>query len=806
MARHPRLFFSALLAALLAGPFLPILLAPAGRVLGNPACDNPAAFYYYYAFAGSCWRQGIIPLWNPHIMLGMPFLGEGQAAVFHPLSWLCIPLSTGVALNWLIALGFILAGLCCFGYLRALRLSRAAALGGALAWAYSDVLISRIHAGHLSVLLTLIEAPLILMLWERYRATRRAAWLCGIALAYGAMILGAHPQILYLFSLFLLLYVFLHGACAATARAAAWRHEARSALWLGAAMLLGVGIGAIQLLPTAGFAAISFRRAASPAFCAEGSYAPFQLLTLLVPRFFGFSTLPGPGQYWGPANLWEMSNYFGLAPLLLLPLGIAAAPARRRVALLGCALFFFLAALGENTPFFTFLYRRVPFYNVFRVPARHMIFAQFCLVTLGAYGLDRLFRRPLRRDKAFFFTLLFAGALFAALAGLYVYFIPGHGAPGSHWMQLKAWMDVKNHAPASTPVDMDFLRAAASLAGREIARAALLLAAGVALILAAPRLRARRMLPLAALALILADLFMAFMPLMITYDEAITRCPPERVAPFKGWPYPARVFDPEAQKNIAMVCGMSSPAGYAGNTLERYNRFINAAQGFAPDTPQLHFQIRAYAPLRRYMAPDAIYIPERGASPADMQFILARGEGWLLARPPEALPRAFLAESPRAAPDPESALHAVLAPGAELLRSPIIERPALSVAGAPLGAGEGARIVAFSPNRVELETRADRPRMLVLCEMFEKNWSARVNGAPAAIAPANYLFRAVEIPAGRARVVFTYAPAAFARGALITLILLALTLALGLAAALRRRGAGRPARFPAFTTREPAIR
>src|SRR5688572_24620472 len=126
-----------LLGLVLLAPFLPVLLAPGGRVFGNSICDNPSFFYYFNEFAGRCWRQGVIPLWNPHVMLGLPFLGEGQAAIFHPLSWLFTVLPTGIGINWLIALSFLLTGLFFYGYLRALCLSTAASCCGAIIWCYS---------------------------------------------------------------------------------------------------------------------------------------------------------------------------------------------------------------------------------------------------------------------------------------------------------------------------------------------------------------------------------------------------------------------------------------------------------------------------------------------------------------------------------------------------------------------------------------------------------------------------------------------------------------------------------------------
>jgi uncharacterized membrane protein YfhO len=57
-------------------------------------------------------------------------------------------------------------------------------------------------------------------------------------------------------------------------------------------------------------------------------------------------------------------------------------------------------------------------------------------------------------------------------------------------------------------------------------------------------------------------------------------------------------------------------------------------------------------------------------------------------------------------------------------------------------------------------------------------WTARVNGSPAPLLRADYLFRAVAFPAGMSRVEFRYEPRSFRLGVAVSLVSVAFLLGL----------------------------
>jgi uncharacterized membrane protein YfhO len=97
------------------------------------------------------------------------------------------------------------------------------------------------------------------------------------------------------------------------------------------------------------------------------------------------------------------------------------------------------------------------------------------------------------------------------------------------------------------------------------------------------------------------------------------------------------------------------------------------------------------------------------------------------------------------------------------------------------------RIVAYRPDRVEIEVDARRPATLVLLDSYDPGWHARVDERPAEVRRANVAFRAVDVPPGRHRVRMEYRPRALTVGIAVTAVSGAVALAVGLLAARARR-------------------
>ena len=170
-----------ILALLTVGFFWQVLLIPDTWM---PAGGGDLAPFLYpnYRFAAEHLRQGVVPLWNPHLYSGAPFAADIQSGLFYPVNllvFLFVPDLTYLWLEYLSVFHFWLAGATMYICLRLLvpqktddtsttgmgsRIAPLAAFAGALAFEFSDLFI--VHFGNLNMIAVAAWLPLIFLLFH----------------------------------------------------------------------------------------------------------------------------------------------------------------------------------------------------------------------------------------------------------------------------------------------------------------------------------------------------------------------------------------------------------------------------------------------------------------------------------------------------------------------------------------------------------------------------------------------------------------------------------------------------------------
>jgi uncharacterized membrane protein YfhO len=81
-----------------------------------------------------------------------------------------------------------------------------------------------------------------------------------------------------------------------------------------------------------------------------------------------------------------------------------------------------------------------------------------------------------------------------------------------------------------------------------------------------------------------------------------------------------------------------------------------------------------------------------------------------------------------------------------------------------------ARILArdFTPARQSIDVETPAATMVVICQAYYHNWEASVDGKATHLWRANYAFQAVEVPAGKHRILLQYKDKALRLGGMLS--------------------------------------
>ena len=411
-----RLIVPFLLALYVVALFWPLLLT--NRILVGIDFFN--YFMPYWDYAAEALREGRLPLWNPYLFLGVPFLANPSAAVLYPLHWpLRLLLWAPRALATSFAIHVWLGGVFVYALARrSLRLGRLSAGIAAVVWMGSGYVGGQ--AEHISHLSTIAWLPLALLLLdlatESHPRPIRWVYTALLSLVLGLMLLAGHAQLAYIGFVGLGLYALY----LAFAPAWAQRRAGLQAAWgemrgpplatFSLALMLGLALAAVQLAPTAELSRLSIR---------SGGLTYREAVSFsLRPRTLLYTLLPAYGQSleeaFGTPAFTEFVAYVGVIGLVLALLGARRAAQARQgrffaaLSVVGLAL-----AFGGFNPLYFILYEVLPGFGLFRVPARWLALYTLAAALLAGVGAETLTRSGLSwpRLRA---KVAFPGGLVAA--------------------------------------------------------------------------------------------------------------------------------------------------------------------------------------------------------------------------------------------------------------------------------------------------------------------------------------------------------------------------------------------------------
>lgn len=754
-------------------------------------------------YAAALAELGRIPGWVPQFLGGTPFVEalSGGDSFYPPSLLLLILVEPYRALGWKLVIHVAAAGFFMFLWVRALGVSRAAALVAGTGYMLAPVFVGLVFAGHDGKMFVTALAPLLFWATERHFLRPGLGSFTWLALVIALVTLTPHFQMAYflfgatgLFAIFRTVQILrgtdpeavpAAGDSARDASAADPRPGSRSraasrfGLFL-AASIAGALIAGGQLLPAIDYVTADSRRTATSEaldeqaaveWSSSWSLHPEEAFSLVIPEFSG-ANISGTGSwadntYWGRNPFKHNHEYTGLVLLLLAAISFVGRPRRGlRWFLAGLAGASVLFALGAHTPFWRITYEVLPGISLFRAPSQAAWLLAFAAATLAALGVDRIFacaRDPELARRVQRLVLIATGAL-AAVA-----LLAAAGALTSLWTSVLY--------PGITEARRQALAAALPYIGSGAWIAVFLAGALSALVWTLRKGYVAPGIVLSALvALVVLDAYRIDRVFIQTIDFERWAAPDANIQAVLdreaggSEPYRMLSFRNAGQDLMPALHGIELAGGHHPNDLARYRDLIGMVGSGQPMNLYGSENIRRLLNVRYLLWPDL----QMGSSPQGNVFSrtqLADGRAYETVFVEAGLPRARLLGSAVVKSD-EEAVPYMLSPGFDPAAEVVLaEPPPVDLPGAPV-AGE-VEWLERGPDRMRLAVRSAEPALLAIADNWYPAWHARVNGRDAPVLRAYHTLRAVPVPAGESEVELWYRSDVVARSFWLGFLILA---------------------------------
>lgn len=759
--------------------------------------DHTHQNYPFRAFFAEGLKQGKIHLWCPYIYSGFPLFAEGQAGPVYPLNLLlffCLP--TWIAYHYGVILHYFLAGGFTFLFLKQLSLQRISAFFGAVTFMFSGFMVT--HLLHVNIIAVAVWLPLLLFFIERWLATKRKLNFVYAGLVLSMQFFAGHFQFCLYSILGASLYFFFRILFNIVSFGSS-QHEKREdeltvlkdkwrfLLLEGAGLFLliqviGVGVSAVQLVPTYELKRLSYRFQGFPYNVATTSSLPLRnLITLLIPDFYG--NLMKNGVWWGwDTNYWESCIYIGVLPLLL-GLSIFLIHRDRYIYLFGGLAFLsLLLAMGHYLPFYRLLYF-LPTFNATRIPSRFSYLFSFFFACLGAFSFNHFIQLDRESKQK---QLKIVAIALSVLVLLILIFWGLMVAKESHLVSL-----LKKHTGLQNDNYGQFLKNITQ------SLVIILMSVGVLLCYCLRRMT-KETFAFAAFLLLIVDLLWFGIAYNRTTDRKIYLEKPEE---FQFLEKDKEIFRVVVKArssvgNIPMLGKFSSADGWSPLCIQRYGELIgdinpkgeNAKLVF--ETPRILELLNVKYVLTEEGFDEALSKKE--------QFELVWDGDYKIYRNKIFLPRAFIAHHAEVMQDEQELLVQLRMKELDLKDTVLLEEvpeeapdiivsfessfvqkqngkfnteiPALN--STTEAYFSSVQIEKYSESEVIIKASTVRDGFLVLTDAYYPGWQAFVDGEPRKIYRANYALRAVFLPKGEHTIRWVFNPFSFKLGLGITAITL----------------------------------
>lgn len=355
-----------------------------------------------------------VPLWNPYLFAGMPFLASGQHSGMYPLSILFYIMPLANAYGWYAFLHTFLAGIMMYYLARTLHVGRIGAIFSGTTYMFSGFVF--VHNVFPMIMVAVAWLPFILAVVERIlqRAEDSEITLksclplfIGGSLGIAMVMLAGHPEMYYYVGLVTLFYV-IYRLIRLLLRLKSIKPVLRVIAILAGLAVVGVGLGAAQWVPLLELVQQNFREGSTSFAEVRGWAWPWrQVFAMFMPDVYGnpsqhtyfdlfkLETVAITKNYvggsinnanWGMKNYVEAAGFMGVLPTVLAAVAILRRKGRHLGFFTGLALVSIMFVFGS--PLYILVYK-LPGLSQVHSPFRWIFPYTLCVSVMAGMGLER---------------------------------------------------------------------------------------------------------------------------------------------------------------------------------------------------------------------------------------------------------------------------------------------------------------------------------------------------------------------------------------------------------------------------------
>ncbi len=713
-----------------------------------------AGIFFRHFYVEFVTLHGAIPVWNPYIFAGMPFVDAFHGDIFYPFSILKFFDDFYRMLGFNLVIHIFLSGIFMYFTARQFRLSRVASTLSAIGYMFSGLLVSLVAPGHDGKIFVVTLFPLTMLFLDRAFERKPVLNFAMLGLVIGIIILSPHAQLSYyslwgiaLYGAFKLIYLYRESRSLLTV--------AKPAGLLAGAVVIGLLISAIQFYPGYIYTTEYSPRAESKRgyeWATSWSLHEQEAFSLVVPEFVGSNAGEG-NYYWGKNAFKDNSEYMGIIPLFLALVGFFFSRRKEAYFFGGLAIMALIYALGDTTPLFKIFFYLIPNVKSLRAPGTVMFLFLFTTSLLAGFGLQIIIDKgrdlPEKVRKRLFRFLMISPVVLFVFAILF-------SVAGESMLSLQSSLfygDIKTISVGQgniTKWQLALMNLPNVQSGFWLVAFLVAITATVVMLFVSRKGGLPLLMLIPALAMVDGIRFNS--RFISTYDQRQEFSPSPITSYLNSQSGKFRVLNLNAvPEDYLPYFDIEVVTGYHGNQLRWYDDLLGGPSLRNKGNPYLLNLIGT----RYILAPKAAKLPPDYFGPGSLSLEKDFGVATLY-RNSSALPRAFLVGKYEVIPDRKDIYPQILSGKNNLMQEVFLEeKPAIDISSGDTILPP-ADIVSYANDSVVVDVQTPVNCILVMTDNYYIAWEAFADGIKTPVLRADGSFRAVPLKAGTRRVIFKY--------------------------------------------------